>query len=206
LPRSCAEVNFVDFVVYETVSKEGGFPAQNVLARGERAKAQSVALLVENSSNSVTRQTDTGCLSRRGKGIALTLLALGLLTFFLPIIKFNPPAHGRQYWSVLDITLRLQATLHPTTPLVLVLFIPFGLVYLTLLVAMGTVLLVPFRKALRWINLAGLFLLYPFRGFFGAIRLAHIFMSARGGDLRTLWAVLGVTMLAVAAVAWTDTT
>jgi hypothetical protein len=167
-----------------------------------------MALLVENSSNPVNRQTDTGYLSDRGRKMALTLLSLGLLTFFLPIIKFNPPAHGQQYWSVLNITLRWQATLHPTTPLALVLFIPFGLVYLTLLIAMGTVLLIPFRKALRWISLAGLFLLNPFRGFLGAVRLAHIFDTARGrgGDPRMLWAVLGVTMLAVAAVAWTDTT
>src|SRR5713226_156033 len=117
-------------------------------------RARSMAPLVANSSNPATRQSDTGRLSRRGKGIALTLIALGLLTFFLPIIKFDPPAHGQQYWSVSDITLRLRATLHPESPLALVLFIPFGSVYLTFLVAMGTIFLIPFRKVLRWISLA----------------------------------------------------
>ena len=133
---------------------------------------------------------------------------LGCSRSVLPIIKFNPPAHGQQYWSGLDIALQLQATLHPETPLVLLLFVPFGLVYLTLFVAMGAVLLFPFRKALRWISLAGLFLLvYPFRGLFGAMRLAALFQSSRhGGGLTTLWAILGITVLAVAGVAWTDTT
>jgi len=150
-----------------------------------------MAPLVENSRNPATRQADTGRLSRRGKGIALTFIAIGLLTFVLPIIKFNPPAHGQQYWSGLDIALQLQATLHPETPLVLLLFVPFGLVYLTLFVAMGAVLLFPFRKAIRWISLAGLFLLvYPFRGLFGAMRLAALFQSSRhGGGLTTLWAI-----------------
>ena len=166
-----------------------------------------MAPLVENSKNPATRQAYTGRLSSRGKGIALTFIAIGLLTFVLPIIKFDPPGHGQQYWSVLDITLQMQATLHPETSLVLLLFVPFGLVYLTLLVAMGAVLLIPFRKALLWISLVGLFLLYPFRGLFGAIRLAASFQSSRhGGDLTTLWVILGIAMLAVAGVAWTDTT
>src|SRR5258708_38369511 len=41
----------------------------------------SMAPLVENSRNPATRQADTGRLSRRGKGIALTFIAIGLLTF-----------------------------------------------------------------------------------------------------------------------------
>jgi hypothetical protein len=167
-----------------------------------------MARLVENSRNPAIKQVDTGRLSRRGKGLALTFIAIGLLTFVLPIIKFDPPAHGHEYGSVLDITLRLQATLHPETPLALLLFVPFGLVYSTLLVAIGAVLLIPFRKALLWISLAGLFLLLsPFRGLFGAIRLAASFQSSRhGGDLTTLWVILGIVILAVAGIAWTDTT
>jgi hypothetical protein len=96
-----------------------------------------MAPLVENSRNFANRQADTGRLSRRGKGIALAFIVIGLLTFVLPIIKFDPPVHGQRYWSDLDITLQSQATLHPETPLALLLFVPFGLVYLTLFVAMG---------------------------------------------------------------------
>jgi hypothetical protein len=167
-----------------------------------------MAPLVENHRNPATEQADTGRLSRRGKGIALTFIVIGLLTFLLPIIKFDPPVHGQPYWSDLDITLRLQATVHPETPLALLLFVPFGLVYLTLFVAMGEVLLAPFRKALRWISSAGiLFLVYPFGGLLGAIRLAAVFQSPRhGGSLTILWVVLGIAMLAVAGVAWTDAT
>ena len=148
----------------------------------------------------------TGRLSGRGKGIALALIALGLLTFFVPIIKFDPPAYGQMYWSVWDIALRLQTMLHPENPLELLLFLPFGLIYVTLVVAIAIVLLVPFRSVLRWTSLAGLFLLYPFRGIFGGIRLAALFESAgRRGDFMKLWGTLGVVMLGLAAVAWTDT-
>jgi len=166
-----------------------------------------MARLVENRNNPVTSPADTGRLSRRGKAIAITFIAGGLGTFFLPIIKFDPPAHGQQYWSVLDISLQLQARLHPETPLALLLSVPFGLVYLTLLVALVAVALVPFRKAFLWISLVGLFLLYPFGGLFGAVRLAAFLQSSRhGGGFTTIWVVHGVVMLGLAAVAWTDAT
>jgi hypothetical protein len=166
-----------------------------------------MAPLVENRRNRAIRLEDTGRLSSRGKGIALTFIAIGLLTFVLPIIKFDPPMHGQQYWSVLDITLRLQAALRPETPLAILLFVPFGLVYVTLSVAMVAVLLLPFRKALLWISLVGLFLLYPFRGLFGGIRLgAFLQSSGHSGSLTTIWVLLGIAMLALAGVAWTDTT
>jgi len=162
----------------------------------------------ESRRNPASLPVDTGRLSGRGKGIVLTFIAIGLLTFVAPIVKLDPPVHGQQYRSVLDITQQLQATLHPETPLVLLPIVPFGLVYLTLLVAMAAVLLIPFRKALRWISSAGIFLLvYPFLGFLGVIRLAVLSQSSRhGGSLTILWVVLGIAMLAVAGVAWTDTT
>src|SRR5260370_34980937 len=55
----------------------------------------SMAPLVENSRNPATRQADTGRLSRRGKGIALTFIAIGLLTFVLPTLNLYPlhPPH-----------------------------------------------------------------------------------------------------------------
>jgi hypothetical protein len=166
-----------------------------------------MAPLVENKRNRATRQQDTGRLSSKGKGIAVMFIAIGLLTFILPIIKFDPPLHGQQYWSVMDITLQLQAALHLETPLAILLFVPFGLVYVTLLVAMLAVLLLPFRKVLLWISFAGLFLLYPFRGFFGGVRLgAFLQSSGHSGSLTTLWVLLGIAMLALTAIAWTDTT
>ena len=92
-------------------------------------------------------------------------------------------------------------------PVAMFLFLPFGPVYLVLLLALGVIVLIPLRKVLRWISLAGLFFLYPFRGIFGGIRLVAFFeLGHRGGDLRTLWLVLGVMVAAITVVAWTDTT
>jgi len=162
---------------------------------------------VEKSINLAYRQVDTGRLSRRGKGITLTFIAIGLLTFVAPLVKLDPPVHGQQYRSVLDIAQQLQATLHPETPLALLLFVPFGLVYLTLLVALAAVLLIPFRKALLWISFVGLFFLYPFRGLYGIVKMAALFQSSsHSSGLTTVWVVLGIAMLAIAGVAWTDTT
>ena len=84
--------------------------------------------LVGNRRNPVGSPVDTGRLSRRGKAMAITFIAFGLGTFFLPIIKLDPPVHGQLYWSVLDIALQLQATLQLETPIALPLFVPVGLV------------------------------------------------------------------------------
>jgi hypothetical protein len=165
-----------------------------------------MAPLMPRGRNPVTVQTDTGRLSTRGKGVALAFIASGLLTFVLPIIKFDSPVHGQQYWSVLDLTLQLQARLHLDTPIAVLPFVPFALVYLTLLVAMGMVLIIPLRKPLRWISLAGLYLLHPFRGFFGGVRLGVFLEYSKGGGFVTLWILLGVSILAIAAIAWTDAT
>jgi len=157
-----------------------------------------------DSANPVTRQIDTGRLSTRGRMIALFFVASGLSTFALPMIQFDPAWHGQQYWSVLGITQQIQAALHLDSPVEVLFFIPFGMVYLSLLVALGTLLLIPFRKALGYVSVAGLFLLYPFRGFLGGIRLAAFLGSPHGGDLRTLWVVLGIVMFALVGVASTD--
>jgi hypothetical protein len=165
-----------------------------------------MAPLMPRGRNPVTVKTDTGRLSSRGKGVTLTFIAIGLLTFVLPIIKLDAPVHGQQYWSVLDLTLQMQARLHLDTPLAVLPFVPFALVYLTLLVAMGMVLVVPLRKPLRWVSVVGLYLLHPFRGFFGGVRLGAFLEYSKGGGFVTLWILLGIAMLAVAAVAWTDAT
>ena len=150
-------------------------------------------------------RVDTGRLTRRGKKLALVFVGLGLATFLLPLIKFDPPGQGREYWSILEIS-QLQTKTHPETSLLLILLFPFGLVYVTFLVATASIIVFPFRKALRWISGVGLFLLNPFRGLFGAVRLAGLFEKRKpGGDLTTIWILLAIAMLAVAAVAWTDT-
>jgi hypothetical protein len=164
-----------------------------------------MAPLMPRGRNPVTVQVDTGRLSRRGKGVALAFIAIGLLTFVLPIIKLDSPVQGQQYWSVLDLTLQMQDRLHLDMPFALLL-IPFGRVYLTLLVALVTVLVIPLRKALRWISLAGLYMLHPFRGFFGGVRLGAFLEYSKGGGFVTLWILLGIAMLAIAAIAWTDAT
>jgi hypothetical protein len=94
--------------------------------------------LVEGGSNPVVRQGDRrGLLSGRARSTALTFTALGLLTFFVPLIRFDPPALGKQQWSVLDIALVLQARLRPET-LFPLLRIPFVLIYLLLFLALGS--------------------------------------------------------------------
>jgi sulfite exporter TauE/SafE len=103
--------------------------------------------LVGIGQNLPIRRLDTGRLSRKGKWTALAFIACGLATFFLRLIEFSPPAQGRRYWSVFETALQLQKALHPATPVVLVFFLPFGLVYATLLVAMAEVLL--FRSGKR---------------------------------------------------------
>ena len=151
-------------------------------------------------------QIDTGRLTRRGKKLALVFVGLGLATFFVPLIKFDPPAQGREYWSIFETFLQLQTKLHPETPPLLILFLPFGLVYVSFLISAASIVVFPFRKVLRWTSGVGLFLLNPFRGLLGAVRLAGLFEKRKpGGDLTTVWIVLAIAMLAVAAVAWTDT-
>src|SRR6201997_595595 len=159
-------------------------------------------------------QPDTGELSRKGKRKALVLIALGLLTFFLPVINFDPPLQDRQHWSVLDIARRLPApaTDTPATTFPTPLTIAFEWVYAfygTLLAGLGVVLLFPYRKLLLGICLAALAcLFFPFKGVLGVLFLATMtsIQSDRGGDLKTLWILFGIEVAALAVVAWTDTT
>ena len=161
--------------------------------------------MVESGSNSAVRRGGrSGHLSSRARRTALTFVTLGLVTFFVPLITVAPPALGRQQWSVLGIALELLA--RPGTPLPL-LRIPFALIYLLLLLATLALCFFPFRKLLLWISVAGLILLYPFRGLFGGFTLTAFFLpSGKGGDFRQLWVALLIVMLVVAFLAWRDTT
>lgn len=159
-------------------------------------------------------QPDTGELSRKGKRKALVLIAFGLITFFLPVINFNPPLQGRQHWSVFDVARSLPPppsnnlpTSFPTK-----LSIAFECVYAfygTLLAGLCVVLLFPYRKLLLGVCLASLAcLFFPFHGVLGVLWLAAMtsIQSDRGGDLKTLWILFGIVVVALAVVAWTDTT
>lgn len=42
-------------------------------------------------------------LGRERKKIGLLIIIVGLLTFFLPIVRLNPPLMNRSQWSPLDI-------------------------------------------------------------------------------------------------------
>ena len=48
-------------------------------------------------------------LSRRGLRNTLIFIALGLLSFALPTIEFDPPLQGQKYFSVLDLCQRPEA-------------------------------------------------------------------------------------------------
>src|SRR5579863_1306639 len=167
----------------------------------------------EKSSHFILAQPDTGELSRKGKKNALVVIALGLLTFFLPVINFDPPLQGQQRWSVFEVARRIPApatdtfaTTFPTT-----LTISFESVYAfygTLLAGVGVVLLFPYRKLLLGVCLAALAcLFFPFHGALGILWLAAMssIQSDRGGDLKTLWILFGIEVAALAVVAWTDT-
>jgi hypothetical protein len=158
---------------------------------------------------------DVGELSRKGKQKALILIAVGLLTVFLPVINFDPPLQGQQRWSVFDVARRIPAPastdmLAKTFPTILTIaFEQIYAFYGTLLAGLGVVLLFPYRKLLLGVCLVALAcLVFPFRGVLGILWLAAMnsIQSDRGGDLKTLWILLGIQVAALAVVTWTDTT
>src|SRR5579862_4110496 len=159
-------------------------------------------------------QPDTGELSRKGKQKALVLIAVGLLTVFLPVINFDPPLQDQQHWSVLQIARHIPApaTDTPATKFPTTLTIAFESVYAfygTLAAGVGVVLLFPYRKLLLGVCLASLAcLFFPFHGALGILWLAAMnsIQSDRGGDLKTLWILFGIDVAALALVTWTDTT
>lgn len=168
----------------------------------------------EKTSHFLLAQPDTGELSRKGKRNALVFIALGLLTFFVPVINFDPPLQGQPHWSVLDVARRLPAPAPdtPATTFPTTLTIAFEWVYAfygTLLAGLGVVLLFPYCKLLLGICLAALAcLFFPFKGVLGVLWLATMtsIQSDRGGDLKTLWILFGIEVAALAVVTWTDTT
>jgi hypothetical protein len=163
---------------------------------------------------------DTGRFSPRGKRTAIFFIALGLLTFFLPVIEFDPPERGRQYWSVLEVAERPPAEPKKGSATAGVFdvkglfasaaLIPFEFVYVfytILLAALAAVLLLPFRKLLVGIGVAGLIcLVLPFQRTTGLMRVAasNSFLSSRGGDLQMVWIAFAIEFAILAIVGWTD--
>jgi hypothetical protein len=168
----------------------------------------------EKSTHFLLAQPDTGELSRKGKKNALIVIALGLLTFFLPVINFDPPLQNQSHWSAFQVAKHIPApgtdTLATTFPTTLT--IAFKWVYAfygTLVVGVGVVLLFPYRKLLLGVCLAALAcLFFPFHGALGILWLAAMtsIQSDRGGDLKTLWILFGIEVAALAVATWTDTT
>jgi hypothetical protein len=166
-------------------------------------------------------QVDTGKLSRRATRNALIFIALGLLSFVLPIIEFDPPMQAQKYWSVLDVSQRPQSETAKNNStggpfdfgatLAAMMVIPFEFVYVfyaTLVVAAAATLVFPFRKLLLGISLTGIGLLFvPFRGALGMMRVLQTmtFQSNRGGDLRIVWILFAIEFAILAVIAWTDT-
>lgn len=159
---------------------------------------------VIDNRNPLTKIVETGQLTRRARAMAIAFLAVGLLTFFLPIIA--PSSGTGPNVSVWQTAEQLQITMREDSMLPVLPFVPFIFVYLALAVALGAAVLLPFKKAVAWICVAGLFLLIrPFRGFLGAFQLMKFMDSAqRGGGVTPVWIMLAISLIATAIVAWTD--
>ncbi len=196
-------------------------PTQNSTAPVENVPVASTRYGSRSGSVLSQVQVDTGKLSRRATRNALIFIALGLLSFALPMIEFDPPTQGQKYWSVLDVSQRTQTATGKNNSaggvfdfgatLAAMMVIPFEWVYVfyaTLVVAAAAVLVFPFRKLLLGISLTGMGLLFvPFRGVLGMMRVLETstFQSDRGGDLRMVWILFGIEFAILAVVAWTDT-
>lgn len=194
--------------------------AQRVTAPAEQVPERNPTYGPRTGSSLSRVQVDTGKLSRSGLRNTLIFIALGLLSFALPIVEFDPPVRGQRYVSVLEMSQRPEAESSKNSrgglfdfqaAMASLTVIPFEWVYAfyaTLVVALAAALVLPFRKVLVGISLAGICLLFvPFRGAIGLARMlqSSSFQSNRGGDLRVIWILFGVEFAMLAIVAWTDT-
>lgn len=198
----------------KTPTQSGTAPVENVHGVSTRYGSRSGSTLSQV-------QVDTGRLSRRATRNALIFIALGLLSFALPMIEFDPPMQGQKYWSVLEVSQRPQIEKGKNNStgglfdfgatLAAMAVIPFEFVYAfyaTLVVAAAATLVLPFRKLLLGISLTGMALLVvPFRGGLGLMRVlqSSSFQSNRGGDLRIVWILFAIEFALLAVIAWTDT-
>jgi hypothetical protein len=98
-------------------------------------------------------------LSKRGRAAVVLFAMLGLSTFFVPLIKLDPPVDGRDHWSLSRIVFRQPAKLDNRTakPLNFWKF-SFAIRYTAILLDVIWVFFRPSRRALVTISLFGLFL------------------------------------------------
>ena len=96
------------------------------------------------------------CLASKSRTGAIVLIAIGLLSFFEPLITTKPPVMGRAQWSLLDIVRQLQkGGLHTSAGNLVLPSISFGLPYLLMLFAFFNLCFFPAQKVLAWVGVIG---------------------------------------------------
>ena len=83
--------------------------AQRVTAPAEQVPERNPTYGPRTGSSLSRVQVDTGKLSRSGLRKTLIFIALGLLSFALPTVEFDPPVRGQRYVSVLEMSQRPEA-------------------------------------------------------------------------------------------------
>jgi hypothetical protein len=98
-------------------------------------------------------------LSKRGRAAVVLFAILGLSTFFVPLIKLDPPVNGRDHWSLARIVFRQPPELdkRAAQPLNFWKF-SFAVRYAAILLDAIWVFFRPSRRALVTTSLFGLFL------------------------------------------------
>lgn len=150
-------------------------------------------------------------MRRAQKFNALLVIAIGLYTFFLPLVTINPPVLGRARWSAMHIAWETwQGKLPEPSGSHLPRFLDFALsytslggialAYLLLLVALATVFSPGYQKALKLTSLIGLaavgmafkFALSDFARLFFGIRRTTVEWNGDIGYGAAMYAILGV--------------
>lgn len=105
----------------------------------------------------------------------MVVIAIGLVSFFEPLITTKPPVMGRAQWPLLDIVRQLQqGMLHSGADKLVFPSISFGLPYLLMIFAFFSLCFFPAQKVLAWIGVIGAIDAYLiFR--FGDMDLERIF-------------------------------
>ncbi len=91
--------------------------------------------------------------AKKNRAAAMVVIAIGLLSFFEPLITTKPPVMGRARWSLLDIVRQLQhGGLHTSAGNLVLPSISFGLSYLLMLFGFFNLCFFPAQKVLVWVG------------------------------------------------------
>ena len=91
--------------------------------------------------------------AKKNRAAAMVVIAIGLLSFFEPLITTKPPVMGRAQWSLLDIVRQLQhGGLHTSAGNLVLPSISFGLSYLLMLFGFFNLCFFPAQKVLVWVG------------------------------------------------------